>query len=94
MGSKVHVHAINFLLPAAGGNGPASYHHQWNEALQQQWVQDGSRGSQGMGSGVSITARFWEGTLEDHLVPVFIASTREKYNRAFSIGVKAPQCAG
>lgn len=43
MGSKKHVHAVN-LLPAAGGNGPALYHHRWNEAPQQQWVQDGSMG--------------------------------------------------
>lgn len=44
MGSKVRVHAINFLLPTAGGNGPALHHHRRSETLQQQWVQDGSMG--------------------------------------------------
>lgn len=44
MGTKVHVHTINFLLPAAGSNGLAPYHHRWNEALLQHWGQDRSVG--------------------------------------------------
>lgn len=96
MGRKLHVHAINFLLPETGDNGLASYHHHGmrhcniSGCRMDQWVM----WFPGDGQWVSITARFWEGTSQDYLVPAFTASTRENWNKAFSISVNALQCAG